>query len=118
MSEVTGQVGQLDGARVAELAHTSVRLIAELQDASGAYPASPTFSAYRGYSWFRDGSFIADGMSAAGAVDSASRFFDWCSRILVSRREQVTHIVDRAAAGQPVPDSQMLPTRFTLSGDD
>ena len=65
-----------DLARLAALAAESVALIDRLQDAGGAYPASPSFSAYRGYSWFRDGAFIADGMSAAGAVDSASRFFD------------------------------------------
>ncbi|MDQ1551265.1 MAG: hypothetical protein QOD50_687, partial [Actinomycetota bacterium] len=34
------------------LATSSIELIERLQDASGAYPASPTFSAYRGYSWF------------------------------------------------------------------
>lgn len=118
MSEITDQIGQLERARIADLAGASVQLIAELQDESGAYPASPTFSAYRGYSWFRDGSFIADGMSAAGAVDSASRFFDWCSGILASRRSQVERIVARAAEGQPVPDAEMLPTRFTLGGSD
>ena len=58
-------------------------LLARLQDASGAYPASPTFSAYSGYSWFRDGAFIADGASAAGLADSADRFFGWCARALV-----------------------------------
>ena len=118
MSETTGLLGQAERNEFAELAESSVRLILELQDASGAYPASPTFSAYRGYCWFRDGSFIADGMSAAGAVESASRFFDWCTGILVSRRDQVTRIVERAAQGDPVADLEMLPTRFTLDGGD
>ena len=35
--------------------------------ASGAYVASPTFAQY-GYSWLRDGSFIADAMSRVGEV--------------------------------------------------
>lgn len=118
MSEMTGRVGQTEREELAELAEASVRLILELQDASGAYPASPAFSAYRGYSWFRDGSFIADGMSAAGAVGSASRYFDWCTGILLSRRARVLRIVEAAAAGSPVPDGEMLPTRFTLGGDD
>jgi len=87
MTETIGLVGEAERAQLRALAKASVLLIADLQDESGAYPASPTFSAYRGYSWFRDGSFIADGMSAAGAADSASRFFDWCGGILVSRRE-------------------------------
>lgn len=102
--------------RLADLAARSVALIESLQDAGGAYPASPTFSAYQGYSWFRDGAFIADGMSAAGAVDSASRFFDWCDRMLDQRRDHVAEIVAAEAAGTPLPDDRMLPTRFTFDG--
>jgi GH15 family glucan-1,4-alpha-glucosidase len=101
---------------LAALADSSLDLIVALQDASGAYPASPTFSAYRGYSWFRDGAFIADGVSAWGGVDSASRFHDWCSGILLSRREQIERIVAAARAGAPVSDAEMLPTRFTFEG--
>jgi GH15 family glucan-1,4-alpha-glucosidase len=104
----------LDNLR--HLAETSVELILRLQDATGAYPASPTFSAYRGYCWFRDGAFIADAMSAAGATESAERFFDWCARILADREDQVGEIVSRARSGNPVPDAEMLPTRFTLAG--
>ncbi len=104
--------------QLADIAGSSARLIQSFQDASGAYPASPTFSAYRGYSWFRDGAFIADGMSAYGEVESAGRFHDWCSGILVDRRDQIARIVAAAAAGTPVPDAEMLPTRFTLAGDE
>lgn len=98
------------------LADNSLDTIVSLQDPSGAYPASPSFSAYKGYSWFRDGAFIADGVSAWGGVESASRFHAWCARILVSRRAQIERIVATAAAGTPVPDTQMLPTRFTFEG--
>ena len=105
-------------AELAALADSSLATIVSLQDPSGAYPASPTFSAYQGYSWFRDGAFIADGVSSWGGVDSASRFHDWCSRILVSRRGQVERIVAAAASGAPVPDAEMLPTRFTFEGAD
>ena len=105
------------------LAESSLALIVGLQDASGAYPASPTFSAYRGYSWFRDGAFIADGVSSWGSagVDSASRFHDWCARILLSRESQIAAIVAASGTDAPVADSEMLPTRFTfdgLEGDD
>lgn len=105
-----------DHARIADLAARSVALIESLQHEGGAYPASPSFSAYQGYSWFRDGAFIADGMSAAGAVDSASRFFDWCGRMLAQRRTRITEIVAAQAAGAPLPDEQMLATRFTFDG--
>jgi GH15 family glucan-1,4-alpha-glucosidase len=100
------------------LARTSYELILELQDASGAYPASPTFSAYQGYSWFRDGAFIADGVSSYGGVDSASRFFDWCNGVLLGRADQVRHISDAAAGAYPAADAEMLPTRFTLAGTE
>lgn len=118
MSDMSGLVGQRERAEFARLAESSVQLIIELQEASGAYPASPTFSAYRGYCWFRDGAFIADGVSSAGSMESASRFFDWCARILESRAGVVERIVERAAAGHPVADKEMLPTRFTFSGED
>jgi GH15 family glucan-1,4-alpha-glucosidase len=107
-----------DFDQLADLAARSVALISDLQHEGGAYPASPTFSAYEGYSWFRDGAFIADGMSAAGAVDSASRFFDWCSRMLDQRRDRVAEIVAAEAAGTPLPDDRMLATRFTFDGDE
>lgn len=63
-------------------------MVREFQQASGAYPASPNFEVYH-YSWFRDGAFIADGMSRAGEVDSAERFFDWCADIVTARREHI-----------------------------
>ena len=103
-------------ADLAEIAERGRALILSLQDPSGAYPASPTFSAYRGYSWLRDGAFIADAMSAAGETSSASAFFDWCARTLVARTADVREIVAAAEAGTPVADGEMLPTRFTLDG--
>ena len=103
-------------ADLAEIAERGRTLILSLQDAGGAYPASPTFSAYRGYSWLRDGSFIADAMSSAGEVASASAFFDWCARTLVARAPEIHHIVAAAQSGMPVPDAEMLPTRFTFEG--
>lgn len=103
-------------AEMSALARTSFDLIVELQDASGAYPASPTFSAYTGFCWFRDGAFIADGVSSYGGVDSASRFFDWCGSILHDRADQVARIVATSVAGAPLADSEMLATRFTFDG--
>jgi GH15 family glucan-1,4-alpha-glucosidase len=102
----------------APLAQSSVTLIVGLQDASGAYPASPTFSAYAGYSWFRDGAFIADGVSSFGELESASRFFGWCTRIILDRESQISRIVDAARAGTPVADAEMLATRFTFAGHE
>ena len=51
------------------------------QSPSGGYVACPTFAPY-GFSWLRDGSFIADAMSRVGEVASVERFFDWVARIV------------------------------------
>ncbi len=98
------------------LAATSLRVILSQQQPGGAYPASPDFSAYAGYSWFRDGSFIADAASAAGAVESASAFHDWCAAIVVARAERIREIVRRASTDDPAPDDLMLATRYTFDG--
>lgn len=63
----------------------SVEVIVRGQAPSGAYAASPTFSQYRDYCWWRDGSFIAEAMSRAGETGSAERFFDWCAGIVRAR---------------------------------
>ncbi|HEY4153171.1 MAG TPA: glycoside hydrolase family 15 protein [Pseudolysinimonas sp.] len=118
MTDVESRIEREELAGLALLARTSLELIVRLQDESGAYPASPTFSAYRGYSWFRDGAFIADGVSAAGDAASAERFFDWCSGILLARSDEIMGIVDAASSGRSVADSAMLGTRFTLEGAD
>lgn len=94
----------------------SRELIRSLQTPEGAYPASPTFSAYKGFCWFRDGAFIADGMSAAGEVDSADAFFAWCARVVVQYREVIRTAVDAAATDKPLGDERMLPARFTFDG--
>lgn len=111
-------ITQAGRADLAQLAREGTDLIVGLQDASGAYPASPTFSAYRGYCWFRDGSFIADGVSSMGEVASATAFFDWCARILVDRSQKIEAIVAAAESGTPVADEEMLATRFTFDGRD
>lgn len=116
MTTATSVPGNGELSHLTALADRSLDVILAHQDVSGAYPASPTFSAYRGYSWFRDGAFIADGVSAYGEVESASRFHDWCAGVLTSRADQIADIVRAADAGKPVPAERMLPTRFTLGG--
>lgn len=103
---------------IARLAAHSIRLITGLQTPQGAYPASPTFSAYVGYSWLRDGSFIADAASVAGRVDSAGRFYDWCAGVINRRAAHIRWIVDETRSGRPPASDRMLPARFTFAGDD
>ncbi|WP_299445911.1 glycoside hydrolase family 15 protein [uncultured Phycicoccus sp.] len=100
------------------LARRSHAVIREHQHASGAYPASPTFSAYRGYAWLRDGGFTAEGMSRYGDLASVNAFHDWVDATLSARRDQVDELVALRAAGREVPRDLLLPTRFTLDGGD
>jgi isomaltose glucohydrolase len=100
------------------LAAHSIRLITGLQTPEGAYPASPTFSAYVGYSWLRDGAFIADAASAAGRAGSASRFFGWCAAVIERRADKIRWIVAETRAGRTPAAEHMLPARFTFAGED
>jgi GH15 family glucan-1,4-alpha-glucosidase len=87
-----------------DLARRSVAVILDGQHASGAYVACPTFPPYA-FCWFRDGSFVADAMSRVGEVESAERFFDWCTRVILARRAEIE------AGADPH-------TRYTLDGRD
>lgn len=104
--------------QLTELAAASHRVIAQHQHPNGAYPAGPTFSAYTGYAWLRDGAFIAEGMSRYGDARSAARFHDWVCRALADRRPQLDGLLAQAHAGQEPPADRMLPTRLTLDGRD
>jgi GH15 family glucan-1,4-alpha-glucosidase len=64
-----------------ELRRASVAVIRQGQSPEGGYVACPAFPPY-GYSWLRDGSFIADAMSRVGEIASAEAFFDWAAGIV------------------------------------
>ncbi|HMO10404.1 MAG TPA: glycoside hydrolase family 15 protein [Actinotalea sp.] len=108
----------LTEAELAAIADRSHSVVAAHQHPSGAYPASPTFSAYRGYAWFRDGAFVAEGMSRYGDSASADAFHDWATGVLEARAERIGWIAAERAVGRLPTTAQMLPTRFTLDGAD
>ncbi|MEO5664373.1 MAG: glycoside hydrolase family 15 protein, partial [Nocardioides sp.] len=97
------------------LAERSVELLRGDQDPGGAWPASPGFAPYV-YSWFRDGSFIADGASATGLYDEADRFHGWCARVMERERSAVVRVVTMLGEGQQPADSDYLPARYNLDG--
>ncbi len=97
------------------LAERSVALLREHQDEGGAWPASPHFAPYQ-YSWFRDGSFIAEGASAAGMYDEADRFHDWCLGVLEREKPAVERVLAMLAEGKQPEDSDYLPARYRLDG--
>ena len=117
------EIGQItvDAAErrvLVELAARSHAVITAHQHIGGAYPASPTFSAYAGYAWLRDGAFTAEGVSRYGDVASASRFHDWANAVLTRRSGQVAVLVAAADRDEQPSNEAMLPTRFTLDGED
>jgi GH15 family glucan-1,4-alpha-glucosidase len=115
---LVGDVTATERRALGELAARSHEVITTHQHAGGAYPASPTFSAYSGYAWLRDGAFTAEGVSRYGDVASATRFHHWANTVLTSRQGQVADLVAAANRGEQPPNEAMLPTRFTLDGGD
>jgi isomaltose glucohydrolase len=118
LSDVTAPLAADERVRLASLARRSHAVITRYQDPGGAYPASPTFSAYRGFAWLRDGSFTAEGISRYGDVESANRFHDWAAGVLTRRRSEVDGLVTLRAGGRLPPVERMLPTRFTFTGEN
>jgi isomaltose glucohydrolase len=100
----------------ADLRARSIELVRRHQHPSGAYPAAPGFSAYDGYAWFRDGSFVAEGMSRAGAHDSAEAWHRWVADLLAVEADRVADLRSRRDAGLGIRDEDMLPTRYRLDG--
>lgn len=116
-ADTVGELARPDREFLIRLGRRSRELITDLQADSGAYPASPEFTAYRGYAWLRDGSFTAEGMSRAGAADSADRFHDWVAGVLTDRADRVAAVVAEVR-DRDVDPALLLPTRFTLDGRD
>lgn len=97
--------------------HTSsLEIIRAGQAPSGAYIASPTFSQY-GYSWLRDGAWIAYGMDCAGQHDSARAFYRWVGATLEKQRPRLETLLHKLDNDITPDETDYLPTRFTLDGD-
>ncbi|MBA0053221.1 glycoside hydrolase family 15 [Streptomyces sp. AJS327] len=99
------------------LLRASLDVITGNQAPSGAYPACPTYEVYR-YSWLRDGSFTAEATSRAGAPESADAFHRWTAKVITDRAARIERLVTTVRAGQQPTESDHLPTRYTLDGDD
>jgi len=101
---------------MSNLIDTSIAIILAGQSANGAVVASPTFSQY-GYSWLRDGMWIAYGMDAAGEYDSARRFYRWAAETLPRYQTKADLLLAKLANGDTPAEADYLPTRFRLDGD-
>lgn len=99
-----------------DLYQSSIDIILAGQAESGAYVASPVFSQY-GYSWLRDGAWIACGMDDAGRRESARTFYRWGISTLLRHGAQVESLLGKVASSSPIGEADYLPTRFTLDGE-
>jgi GH15 family glucan-1,4-alpha-glucosidase len=100
-----------------DLYQRSIEIILENQSASGAYIASPNFQTYH-YCWFRDGSFIAHAMDAAGQHESARHFHQWVAQRVNERGDLVRRSLAKARAGEKLSEAEILHTRYRLDGTD
>jgi GH15 family glucan-1,4-alpha-glucosidase len=98
-----------------DLHQRSIQIIRAGQHSSGAYVAAPTFSQY-GYSWFRDGTWIAFSMDRVGQRDSAEAFYHWGIRVLLAQQSKIDSLLDKLRQGFVPAETDYLPTRFTLDG--
>lgn len=93
----------------------SIAVILDNQHPSGAYIASPNFSVY-GYSWFRDGAFIAEAMRVVGEQSSAERFHAWAADVVNARSAQIESLIARSLAGDEPDPEEHLHCRYNLDG--
>lgn len=98
-----------------DLARASLNAILTHQSPSGAIIACPTFPTY-GYSWLRDGSFIAYALDRAGAHTAAAGFHRWVAGVILAHRERAESAIARAARGLPPAEGHYLHCRYTLDG--
>jgi GH15 family glucan-1,4-alpha-glucosidase len=100
-----------------QLIERSLQIILENQSASGAFIASPNFPTYA-FCWFRDSSYIAYALNLYEKHEAASRFHAWAASIINRRAAIVQRALQKASAGQPLTDSDVLHTRYTLEGEE
>jgi GH15 family glucan-1,4-alpha-glucosidase len=93
----------------------SKKVILENQASSGAFVASPAFAHY-GYSWLRDGAFIAHGLDCAGEEKAAAAFYSWAGRTIERYRKKAENVIQLVLTQQDVPQESLLHTRYTADG--
>ncbi len=102
-------------ASAGDLASDSLDIIAAGQARSGAFVAGPTFSQY-GYSWFRDGAFIAEALDLVGAGERSARFHRWVARIVLSSVDGMERARAGARRGELPAKADYLHCRYTPDG--
>lgn len=97
------------------LTDRSIEIIRAGQAPSGAYLACASFSQY-GYSWLRDGTWIAHAMATASQPNSAEAFYRWAARTLLAHEAKIERLLAKLEHGETPAEIDYLPTRFTVDG--
>jgi len=100
-----------------QLVERSLQIILENQSPSGAFIASPNFPTYA-FCWFRDSSYIAYALDLYGKHEAAARFHAWAASVINHRADVVQRVLQKAAAGQPLTDDDVLHARYSLDGKE
>lgn len=98
-----------------DLVNRSIEIIKEGQAPSGAYIASPNFQNY-GYSWFRDGAFIAYSMDLYGENQSARRFHEWAASVISNNADVISRSVNSVEQSGKPSNTDYIHTRYSLDG--
>ena len=98
-----------------DLVNVSLEVIRSGQTPTGAFVASPTFSQY-GYSWLRDGAFIADSLRLAGEAAAASRFHVWVASVVHASAPGIERSIVAVRAGDRPLATDYLHCRYTTNG--
>ncbi|HCS35242.1 MAG TPA: hypothetical protein DIW48_00785 [Sphaerochaeta sp.] len=111
-------VGRMNDTDALErLRRTSIACIVEHQHASGAFPAGPTFSQY-GYSWLRDGTYIAYSLLLQGHAERCRRFIEWVARTVTRHAVKIERLPELLAGSPNVEKQAFLGARYTLDGEE
>lgn len=98
-----------------DLVAGSLQVIGSGQAPSGAFIAGPTFSQY-GYSWLRDGSFIAEGLDLVGQTEASARFHRWVARVVLASTEGMERARATARKGGIPTAEEYLHCRYSADG--
>lgn len=96
--------------RSLDLKTHSLEVILQGQTPEGAYLAGPSFPTYH-YSWFRDGTFIAEAADEWGERSSAAAFHAWAICVLAKQLATI-----ELQAGRALAATDILHTRYKPDG--
>ena len=99
----------------ADLVASSLAVIHAGQTAGGAFIAGPTFSQY-GFTWLRDGAFIAEALDLVGEHEAAGRFHAWVGGVVQDSAAGIERSIAAVREGRPPAVSDYLHCRYAPDG--